>query len=315
MTKQKFTKRVLVIGIPDMAYIGVDTLHAAGVNIVGVVGPKKTHGTYPAFRNFILSKNLNFIEYETLNSPELHEEIKKLNIDIAVVFSFNDKLPKTFIDLIPNGIINLHPSLLPKYRGGNPYSRVIMNGETETGITLHFISENFDEGDIITQIKCPLDEKETMGTLFIKTNYLGVRLVLSALIEFEKKNQLPRIPQPQGEFIEAKNLKNEEYYINFNMTAIEIERLIRAVNPFLTCYTYFKGQLLKIHKATVEKCDIPDNTVNGEIIKVTENNVFIKTKEGAICPKVVQYGSYFTGDIEDFIRIAQPNVGEIMGNG
>lgn len=307
-------KRVLIIGVPDMAYMGVDALQRAGHNIVGVMGPLKTHNTYNAFKSFVTSRKLNFIEYDNLNSADLHKTITDLNVDIAVVFSFNNKIPKVFIDLMKDGILNMHPSLLPEYRGGNPYSRVIMNGESETGVTVHFMSENFDEGDIVAQIKCPIDEFETMGTIFNKTNYLGISLMLSVLAEYEKTGNLPRHPQPQGEFKTAKNLSDEESLINFNKTAVELERQIRAVNPFLSCYTYYKRQILKIFKAKVENCECPENAVNGEIFKVENNKIYIKTKEGALCPEALQYGVLFSGTVEDFIKIAQPQVKDIIGN-
>lgn len=312
MTNQIFQKRILIIGVPDMAYIGVDALCQAGVNIVGVMGPLPNHNTYPSFKSFIHSKKLNFIEYDNLNSPELHKTISDLNVDLAVVFSFNNKIPVSFINLIKDGILNLHPSLLPQYRGGNPYSRVIMNGESETGVTIHFMSENFDEGDIVAQIKCPLEKNETMGTIFNKTNYLGINLMLTVLKEYENKGLLPRKSQPTGEFKPAKNLANHEYYVDFNKTAVEIEQQIRALNPFFNCYTSFKGQVIKLYKASVENCSFPENTVNGEIIKIENNKVYIKTKEGALCPEILQFGGLFLGDAVDFINIAKPRIGELF---
>lgn len=312
MTNKNFKKRVLVIGVPDMAYIGLDTLNTAGVNIVGVLGPLKTHNTYEEFKSFVESKKLNFINYESLNSEELHKTISDLSVDIGVVFSFNSKFPPEFINLFKDGILNLHPSLLPEYRGGNPYSRVIMNGEQETGVTIHFISENFDEGDIVAQVKCPIDERETIGTIFNKTNYIGVRLMLNVLFEYEKNGALNRIPQPQGEYKKAKNLANNEYYIDFNKSAIDIERQIRALNPFFNCYTYYKGQVLKIFKASVLNHGY-ENAQNGEIVKIEADKFFIKTQDGILAPEVLQFGMLFTGDAEDFIKLTKPTEGEIIG--
>ena len=116
MDNKLYKKRVLIIGVPDMAYIGTDVLYNEGINIVGVLGPLKTHNTYDAFKNFIKARQLNFIEYDNLNSPELHKTVSELKVDIAVVFSFNNKIPISFINLIKDGILNLHPSLLPQYR-------------------------------------------------------------------------------------------------------------------------------------------------------------------------------------------------------
>ena len=314
MDNKIFKKRVLIIGIPDMAYIGTDVLYNAGVNIVGVLGPIKSHNTYVSFKKFIEDKQLNFIEYDNLNSPELYKTISDLNVDIAVVFSFNSKIPISFINLIKDGVLNLHPSLLPQYRGGNPYSRVIMNGEKETGVTIHFMSEEFDEGDIVAQIKCPLEKNETMGTIFNKTNYLGTKLMLSVLKEYEN-NPLKRIPQQKGEFNKANNLKNEEYYIDFNKSAIDIERQIRALNPFFNCYTYYKGQVLKIFKASVEEENLENNFNIGEIVKIENDKIYIKTTKGYLCPEVMQLGALFIGNATDFINIAKPKVKDIVGMG
>ena len=146
--KTAFKKRILFVGIPDMAYIGLDGLLMSGVNIVGVLGPKKDHNMYEAFRDYVLSRRLNFIEYDELDESQLIKKIKDLNVDAAVVCSFNYKIPKALMEAVKDGFINVHPSMLPKYRGGNPYSRAIMNGETETGVTIHFMDEKFDTGDI-----------------------------------------------------------------------------------------------------------------------------------------------------------------------
>jgi methionyl-tRNA formyltransferase len=315
MAKMEFKKRILFIGVPDMAYIGLDSLLFSGVNIVGVLGPYKTHNTYQYFKNFVKMRRLNFIEYDTISSPELIEEIKELNVDLAVVCSFNNKIPKEFISAIKDGILNIHPSLLPKYRGGNPYSRVIMNGETNTGVTIHFMSEKFDEGNIVKQEACPIDENETMGTLFHKTNYIGCKLLLSALIEYENTGVLNSIPQENGEFPKANNIKDEETFINFNKSAKEIELLTRALNPYICAKTIFNREVLRIHKVVSTHEIAPQEYSNGQIYKITDKDIYIKTSNGTINPKVLQYSGYFTGDIEDFIKIVKPKVGDKFGNG
>ena len=147
-SRTNFKKRILFVGIPDMAYIGIDGLLMSGVNIVGVMGPKKDHNMYEDFKTFILSRGLNFLEFNELDEPELVQKIKDLNVDAAVVCSYNYKIPKVLMEATRDGFINVHPSMLPKYRGGNPYTRVIMNGETETGVTIHFMDSTFDTGDI-----------------------------------------------------------------------------------------------------------------------------------------------------------------------
>ena len=307
--KNTFKKRILFVGIPDMAYIGLDGLLMAGVNIVGVLGPKKDHNMYFDFRNFVLSRRLNFVEYDELDEPQLIQKIQDLNIDVAVVCSFNYKIPKVFINSTKDGFINVHPSLLPKYRGGNPYSRVIMNGETETGVTIHFMDESFYTVDIIIQKGYHIHSKATMGTLFNELNVLGVELLLQVLQAYETQ-ELPRIPQPKGDFISGKGLSDRDLYINYNRSAEEIERFIRALNPFLIANTTFRGNMMRIMKAEVASDAFCIPHPAGTVAKIEDDKFYIATAKGLIAPTVLQFGSFFMGDSKDFIRIVNPKIGE-----
>ena len=304
-----FKKRILFVGIPDMAYIGLDGLLMAGVNIVGVLGPKKDHNMYWDFKNFVLSRNLDFIEYDELDELALVEKIKSLDVDAAVVCSFNYKIPRVLLDSVKDGFINVHPSLLPKYRGGNPYSRVIINGETETGVTIHFMDEGFDTGDIIAQKPYHIHSKATMGTIFNELNVIGIELLLQVLQMYEVQ-PLPRIEQPRGDFVSGKGLQDKDLYINYNKTAEEIERFIRALNPFILASTTFRGNMMKIMKAEVASDAFCVPHPAGTVAKIEDDKFFIATSKGLIVPTVMQFGSFFMGDSKDFIRIVNPKIGE-----
>lgn len=307
--RNTFNKRILFVGIPDMAYIGLDGLLMAGVNIVGVLGPKKEHSMFNDFKNFVHTRRLNYIDYDELDDPQLIETIKNLDIDAAVVCSFNYKIPKVLIESTKDGFINVHPSMLPKYRGGNPYSRVIMNGETETGVTVHFMDESFDTGDIIAQKAYHIHSKATMGTLFNELNVLGIELLLQVLQTYETQ-ELPRIPQPKGDFISGKGLDERDIFINYNKSAEEIERFIRALNPFILASTTFRGNLMKIMKAEVASDAFCIPHPAGTVAKIEGDKFFIATSKGLIVPTVLQFGSFFLGDSKDFIRIVNPKIGE-----
>lgn len=308
--QQQFTKRVLFVGIPDMAYVCLDGLLQAGVNIVGVMGPKKTHGTYEAFKRFALSRNMNFIEWDNLKAPMFIDYIKSLNVDVAVVSSFNYKIPKELLEATKAGFINIHPSLLPKYRGGNPYSTVIMSGEKETGVTLHFMDEGFDTGDIILQKTVQIAPLETMGTLFNRLNFLGMQMLVAVLAQFEN-GDLPRQKQPQGEFIEGKSLKDNDLFIDYTKSAVEVDRFIRALNPFLIASTTFRDNMIKIFMSEVENAN-SSKFKAGEIAKVEKDKFYIATGKGFICPTAIQFGSFFVGNAQDFIKILAPKVGEVF---
>lgn len=307
--RNTFKKRILFVGIPDMAYIGLDGLLMAGVNIVGVLGPKKDHNMYFDFKNFVISRKLNYIDYDELDEPQLIQVIQNLDVDVAVVCSFNYKIPKVLLNSTKDGFINVHPSMLPKYRGGNPYSRVIMNGETETGVTIHFMDENFDTGDIIAQKLYHIHSKATMGTIFNELNVLGIELLLQVLQAYEIQ-ELPRIPQPIGDFISGQGLDNRDTYINYNKTAEEIERFIRALNPFIIANTTFRGNLMRIMKAEVASDAFCIPHPAGTVAKIEDDKFFVATAKGLLVPTVLQFGSFFMGDSKDFIRIVNPKIGE-----
>lgn len=291
-----------------MAYICLEGLLSAGVNIVGVMGAKPNHNTFSSFKSYVESKNLNYIDWTDLKDEKFIQTIKDLDIDAAVVCSFNYKIPKVLLDCAKEGFINIHPSLLPKYRGGNPYSNVILNGEKETGITIHFMDEDFDTGDIIVQKTVPLLDFETMGTLFNRLNFMGMELLLNVLKEFESKT-LPRKKQEKGEFVFGKGIKDDDLLINYTDTAEEIERFIRALNPFLFASTTFRGNLMKVFSAYFVEEDASAYPI-GSIAKIKDNNVYIATSKGFILPKAMQFGSFFAGSSADFIRILSPKVGE-----
>lgn len=312
LQKGNFTKRVLFIGIPDMAYVCLDGLKTAGVNIVGVMGAKKNHGTYQNFKDFVSERNLNFIEYDDMKDEKFLQTIKDLKIDVAVVCSFNYKVPKVFLDAIKDGFINVHPSLLPSYRGKNPYSSVIINNESQTGVTLHFMDEGWDTGDIIMQVKVPINPKETMGTLFNRLNFVGFEMLLKSLMEYEKA-PLPRSVQPQGDFILAGSFEEQELFINYNKSAIEIDRFVRGLNPFLIASTWFRNTFVKVYKTEIIKNPHPPKAPPGTIVKVDKDRFLVTTKDGFLSPTVIQFGSFFTGNAKDFIEILNPKIGEKFG--
>ena len=312
MDEFKLTKKILFVGIPDMAYVCLDGLLAAGVNIVGVLGPKKSHNTYESFKQFALSRKMNFIEWDNLKDEKFLDYLKSLNLDAAVVASFNYKIPKVLLDIPKIGFINIHPSLLPKYRGGNPYSTVIMNGEKETGVTLHFMDEGFDTGDIITQKKVAISPLETMGTLFNRLNLLGMQMLVSVLNDFEKNDKLPRYKQPEGNFVVGQSIKDEDLFIDYSKSAEEIDRFIRGLNPFLIASTLFRGNMIKIFMAN--KIDKDSSKYKpGTITRVESDKFYIATGKGFICPSAIQFGSFFVGNAQDFIKILAPKVGEVFG--
>lgn len=306
-----YKKRVLFVGIPDMAYVCLDGLLREGVNLVGVVGPKKNHNTYKSFRDYVLDRKLNFIEYDSLKDETFLNTLKDLNPDIAVVCSFNYKIPKAMLDIPKDGFVNVHPSLLPKYRGGNPYSAIIMNGEKESGVTLHLMDEGFDTGDIILQKSFKINPNETMGTLFNKTNFMGMDMLVEVLQNYEL-GILNRTKQPEGEFPVGNGISDEDLFIDFNKKPDEIERFVRALNPFLNASCMFRGIHVKVYWAETAYDFNPHNLEAGKIAKIEKDKIFIACKGGYVIPTIVQFGSFFVCNSKKFIDLIQPKVGEVF---
>ena len=148
-----------------------------------------------------------------------------------------------------------------------------------------------------------------MGTLFNELNVLGIELLLQVLQAYEMQ-ELPRIKQPQGDFISGKGLSEKDIFINYNKTAEEIERFIRALNPFILASTTFRGNLMKIMKAEVASDAFCIPHPAGTVAKIEDDKFFIATSKGLIVPTVLQFGSFFIGDSKDFIRIVNPKIGE-----
>ena len=309
----QYKKRILFIGMPDMAIVCLSKLVSEGFNIVGVVPPHSSDETHDLMCSFAKGFKIPIITYEKrMDEIDFIHKIRQLNADIAVVASYNTKFPQELLKSVKGGFVNCHPSLLPEYRGGNPYSNVIINNEKETGVTLHFMDENFDTGNIIAQKKIKIEEKETMGTLFNRMNYICGDFISDFLKQYEVNDTVLSFPQPDGEFkkassISAKNMKN---FIDWNKDAMYIERFIRALNPFITAMTYFRGIFVKIHSADFsnKKSKYEPGTVCGN-----KDVLSVSTGNGILHIKTLQFGSYMICDAKSFIEKFKPQIGEKLG--
>ena len=307
-----YTKRILFIGMPDMAIVCLNKLSEKKINIVGVVPPDKSAPTHNLMVQTAVNLGYEIVTFNSsLKEPDFLNKVKSLRPDLAVVCSFNKKLPKELLHIPKDGVINLHPSKLPDYRGGNPYSHVIINGETESAITLHYMDENFDTGDIISQFTFNVVLNETMGTLFYRTNDMCASMLFEAL-DFYENHSFPRIPQPtEGEFKQAPTIsfENKNVFIDLSKSAEEIERFIRALNPFIGAYTYYKGIILRINSASVIYKHHKYSP--GSISDV--NDCFrVACGKDILEIECVQFGAYFVTSGNDFVNRVYVKKGELL---
>ena len=295
-----------------MVLICMAKMVAEHVNIVGCVPPPKNDSTYKLFCDFANRLGMNVISYDnSVLDEDFVQKIKALEPDLGIVCSYCKLLPMEFLNIPKDGFINTHPSLLPKYRGGNPYSHVIINGEKETGVTLHIMDEHFDTGDIVAQQKVEVFNTDTMGTVFNRLNFLAADMILRFLIKYEKGEKIIRTPQPQGDFVKAPSIKSatEDVLINWNQPAVEIDRFIRALNPFINAGTRYRQNYLKVHTAYIENRN--SGFYPGTIVS-TDGDLGVATKKGIIHITVLQAGSYFIGEASEFIKLSNCKIGEIL---
>ncbi len=312
MNEKKYKKRVLFIGMPDMAIVCLNKLAQKGINIVGVVPPEKTDSTNKLMVNTAQKLGYDVIEYNiSMSDKGFLQRIKNLNADIGVVASFAKKLPKELLQLTKDGFINLHPSKLPDYRGANPYSHVIINGEAKSAITLHFMDETYDTGDIISQYCFDLDLNETMGTLFNRTNKMCASMLYEAL-DYYETHEFPRRPQPAGDNCkkaETLSFEKKNIFIDWNKSAEEIERFIRALNPFIGALTYYNGVILRVNSAYVISEN--HNYAPGTICD-TKSSLKVACGKGILELDAIQYDGLFITSGRDFVDRVNPQKGEVL---
>ena len=310
----QYTKRVLYFGMPDMGSICLARLAQEGVNIVGAVAPPPNAPTFYQFCDLAKYLKLNIITYNnSLKDADFLAKIKSLNADVAIVCSYSKLFPEELLNVMPNKFVNVHPSILPKYRGPNPYSHVIIDNEETTGITLHLMDKNFDTGDLIVTREVALEPNETMGSLFNKINYLSGELLVEFLRRFENINELKGKPQPEGDFPKATDINPQkgENIIDWSKPAAFIERFVRGLNPFIAALTYFRGLPIKVYSVRVldKKINAPAGTVLN-----AEKGLFVNTGDGIIEIRVVQAGTFLIGEGRDFIKFMEIKKGEKFTN-
>ena len=274
--------KTLFMGTPEFAVPSLTSIYESGHEVVGVV----TAQDKPVGRGLkikpspvkqkALKFNLPLFQPIDLEDPEFIQGIQELNPDFFVVVAFRILPPEVF-ELPPKGTINLHSSLLPKYRGAAPINWAIINGEKETGVTTIMIQQKVDAGDIILQKEVQIGEDETAGELHDKLANLGAELLLESLNLIATGNAFPKIQT--GDVTKAPKLTKELGLINWQTPNQQIRNLIRGLNPYPGAYTFLNGKLLKLFRAQLIKNSSTSNPP-GEIVSVDPKNGLIEIATG-----------------------------------
>ena len=280
--------------------------------IVGVITQPdrpKGRGRKPAptaVKLFAQKEGLFVLDPENLDQKVL-EILKGLSPDVLVVAAYGKILPLEYLNLAPFGAVNVHPSLLPKYRGPSPIQWVLLKGEKETGVTTFLMDEGVDSGPILLQERVPIEEEDTYSSLLEKLSRLSAQLILKTLEEMEKGTLMP-IPQDHQKACYTKKIDRSLGLINWNRPAREIWNKVRALEGWPCAYTFWKGKLLKIWKASLGEGKGEPGTIIG-----LKGGIEIACSDGSLIIRELQLEGGKRISSLDFLRGHRLDVGERIG--
>jgi methionyl-tRNA formyltransferase len=268
------------MGTPDFSVPILSMLRSEGYDVIAVV----TQPDRPVGRKRVLTPppvkveaeklGIHVIQPEKLRGSAELDEIISLNADLIITAAFGQLLPKELLDAPTLGCINVHASLLPKYRGGAPIHKAVMNGETETGVTIMYMVEKLDAGDIISQVSVPINDTDDTGTLFDVLSEAGVELLKNTLPSIlDETNE--RIVQDESLVTFARNISREEERIDWTKGGKEIYDKIRGLHPWPVAYSVFQGANVKIWWS--EKVETSSDAEPGTIIDIETDRIIVKT--------------------------------------
>lgn len=279
--------RIVFMGTPDFATSALTGLVEAGMNIVGVFTKPdaiKGRGMKPAFsdvKKYALEKGLTVYQPETFKDNACLELLKELNPDIIVVAAYGKILPPYVIDYPKYGCINIHGSILPKYRGAAPIQRAVMNGDEETGITIQKMNYGVDTGDILRVEKIAISTLDCTGDIFDRLAKLG-RDVIAETVSDIAEGKITPVPQNEAEATHAAKILPEDEIIKWDESVVSVHNRIRGLAPFPGAKTTLDGRLVKIYASSFTDFKSPENAKYGEVVECRKNSLFVKCLDGCI---------------------------------
>ena len=300
------------MGTPDFARESLEAVYNNGHEILAVVtNPDKPKGrgmkmVASPVKEFAIEKGLKIYQPEKVRkNEEFINEIKSLNPDVICVVAYGKILPQEILDIPKKGAINVHGSLLPKYRGAAPIQWAVLNGDKTTGITTMYMGAGMDTGDMILKQEVEIGKDETTGELWERLSKIGAELLVETLKQIEA-GTAPRIPQGE-DFTMAPMLDKEMAKIDWeNKTAKEIKNLVRGLNPIMGAYTFLNGKKIKFWKVQVANDIGVEGNIplkNGTVVvSDPRDGIYIKTKEGILKVLEIQGENAKRMSIQDYLR-------------
>lgn len=285
--------KVIFLGTPDFSVPTLKAIIKSHHRLLAVVTqPDKPSGrgerlSYSPVKQVALENNLKVLQYDKIRLQGV-DDLKRLAPDIMVTCAFGQILSQEIIDIAPHGIINVHASLLPKYRGAAPIQWSILNGDKETGVTIMQTEAGIDTGDIIAVEKTIISPEETAGELFDRLSFIGAELLVRTLDDIEQ-GTATFTPQDHSSATHVKMLKKSDGMLDFENNCETIVNFVRGMNPWPCAYTFLHDKMLKVYKA--EKVEDVDDSqyADGQIMFAdSKNGLVVKCKDGALRLCVIQ---------------------------
>lgn len=306
--------KIVFMGTPSFSVPVLESLYNnSEYEIVGVVSqPDKKIGrkqliTPSPISDFALSKNLNLLRIENIKKD--YSEVLSLKPDIIITCAYGQIIPEEVLNYPEYGCINIHASLLPKYRGGAPIQRAIINGDSKTGITIMYMDKLMDNGDIIKQESLIIEDYDNLETLTTKLSILGRDLLNKTLPSiFNKTNE--RIKQDESQVIYAYNIKREEEHLDFSKSCKEVFNKVRALSPKPACYINLNNKIIKVYDGYMT--DDKSKGKSGEIVKIYKDGIGVNTRDFIYVITSLQLEGKKKMLAKDYIRGCNSNlIGEI----
>ncbi len=311
--------KIVFMGTPDFAVGALEALIEAGHEITAVVTqPDKAKGRsgqlqFPPVKECALRHNIPVFQPVRIKTEEAIAQLKEYPADIYVVAAFGQILSQEILDMPKYGCVNIHASLLPKYRGASPIQHVIIDGENKTGVTIMQMDAGLDTGDMLYKKELDIDSTDTFETLHDKLMVLGGQAITEALVLLEQGKLTPE-KQEDEKSCYASLIRKEMGKIDFSKTTGEIDRLIRGMNPWPSAFTSYKGKQMKVWKAvpTVKAENAAD--APGTVLSVDKEGFDVCTGDGALRILELQLEGKKRMSAHDFLLGVKIAAGECLGD-
>ncbi len=316
--------RIVFMGTPDFAVPSLRMLLDEGYEVAAVVtqpdrpkGRKRELAPSPV-KAFASERGLPVLQPERMRSPDAVQAVAAYEPELIVTAAYGQILPRAVLDLPRLGCINVHGSLLPRYRGGAPIQRSVMNGEKMTGVTLMYMAEGLDTGDMIARVEVPIADEDTAGTMFGKLSLAGAELLRQWLPRIAA-GDAPRVPQNEAEATYAPNLTREDERIDWSRSARDIFNRVRGLHPMAGGFTLWNGGVFKVWgcraPGDADKQLRPEweRLAPGAVLESGSFGIRVRTGDGSIVLTEVQPAGKKTLPASEFAKGARLAPGTVLG--